>query len=423
MKTNLTRISLVFVLGALLGACSAFTPGQSKPTVSILAPASNSLVTQDQVVIVQVAAQDANAIVRVELNVGDETFTLPNPAPSASFTGSLSWRARKLGPHTLTARAFNASGVSSDPVSVLVVVNAPVVLTTPGPMGVAVISTVTSVPSAALPSISPTASTPVARRLNHLPAITKLTSESAKVAARSAVRLSAEANDPDGDRLSYHWSVDSGARTDLVQLNGPGPQVDFVAPRVPSGLGMYKVSIVVKDGAGASASATITIQVVPPEGLQGAAPDLVNDWSADSAVQDVLGFSVTPVQKRPGTASNPPAAEQHFQNGYMFWYHADYDGVQRIYAIYNGDHTWSRFADTWREGVDPDYQCTTPPTPPQRGFGKVWCFQPGVKEKLGRATEPEIGVGQLMQNFENGMMLRSLDYNVTYVLFNDGTWR
>jgi hypothetical protein len=180
---------------------------------------------------------------------------------------------------------------------------------------------------------------------------------------------------------------------------------------------------VVKNELGETRTLTTTLTVIPPPGLLAAAPDFADDWTADRGMQDALGFATAPARNKPDDRSNPPAAEERFQNGYMFWFRADYDGATRIYALYNNDHGWASFPDTWREGVDPDFPCTKPPNPPQRGFAKVWCFQPGVKDKLGGQAGTEIGEGQLAQDFENGMMLRSLDYARTYILFKDGTWR
>ena len=85
-------------------------------------------------------------------------------------------------------------------------------------------------------------------------------------------------------------------------------------------------------------------------------------------------------------------AEEAFEHGYMFWR----EDTDRIYTLY-ADHTWQNFADTWHE-EDPEYSCpqlapsNSPPTP-KRGFGKVWCVQLGVREKLGWVLE-ETGASQ-----------------------------
>jgi DNA-binding beta-propeller fold protein YncE len=114
------------------------------------------------------------------------------------------------------------------------------------------------------------------------------------------------------------------------------------------------------------------------------------------------------------------SAEESFERGYMFW-RKDTD---RIYVIYD-DHTWQDFADIWYEG-DPEFSCpdvapsTSPPTP-KRGFGKIWCVKPGVRDKLGWALEEEKGANRWVQDFERGVMIVS-DYIGIAILYDDGTW-
>jgi hypothetical protein len=115
------------------------------------------------------------------------------------------------------------------------------------------------------------------------------------------------------------------------------------------------------------------------------------------------------------------SAEESFENGYMFWR----EDTDRIYAIYE-DHTWQDFADIWYEG-DPEFSCpeiapsTSPPTP-KRGFGKIWCVKPGVRDKLGWALEEEKGANRWVQDFERGVMIIS-DYIGIAILYDDGIWQ
>jgi hypothetical protein len=94
-----------------------------------------------------------------------------------------------------------------------------------------------------------------------------------------------------------------------------------------------------------------------------------------------------------------------FANGFMVWR----GDTRRAYVFYK-DGGWQEFADTWAEG-QPEYGCIdayapaqTPPTP-HRGFGKVWCTQPGVRDRLGAALQDEIGNDRPVQDFENGAMV------------------
>ncbi len=94
-------------------------------------------------------------------------------------------------------------------------------------------------------------------------------------------------------------------------------------------------------------------------------------------------------------------AQEHFEYGQMFW-REDND---RITVLYNAG-TWALYRDIWNEG-DPEYSCPEiapsqcPPTP-RRGFGKIWCTYPAVRQRLGWATNYERGFHGTVQDFEQG---------------------
>jgi hypothetical protein len=104
----------------------------------------------------------------------------------------------------------------------------------------------------------------------------------------------------------------------------------------------------------------------------------------------------------------------------MFWR----GDLRRIYALYD-DNTWQWFVDTW-DGSQPEYTCPesatskTPPTP-IRGFGKVWCLEAGVRQRIGSAKEEERGYEGSVQDFQHGLMITSRASEI-YILYNDGTW-
>ena len=80
-----------------------------------------------------------------------------------------------------------------------------------------------------------------------------------RVAPGGAVQLTATASDPDGDRLTYAWSAAEGAfdgATDAATAR-------WTAPAAPGRVGL---GVRVSDGRGASASATVTVEVAnePP---------------------------------------------------------------------------------------------------------------------------------------------------------------
>ena len=100
------------------------------------------------------------------------------------------------------------------------------------------------------------------------------------------------------------------------------------------------------------------------------------------------------------------------------------EDTRYIYAVYD-DGTWQGFIDLWQEG-DPEYSCPdiapsdSPPTP-KRGFGKIWCLNPPVKEKLGWAQGEEKGGSRSVQDFDRGVMIGT-GFAGTIILYDDGTW-
>ncbi|MFN8474239.1 MAG: hypothetical protein U0822_18745 [Anaerolineae bacterium] len=120
-----------------------------------------------------------------------------------------------------------------------------------------------------------------------------------------------------------------------------------------------------------------------------------------------------------GTPQNFVTAVEEFERGYMF-YRQD-KGL--IYALYN-DGTSQVFQDSWHDGDD-EYSCPdvgpskTPPTP-RRGIGKVWCNEPGVRDKLGQAKGDEAGYVRPIQEFEKGFMFATGDPpTVAWAVYND----
>lgn len=87
---------------------------------------------------------------------------------------------------------------------------------------------------------------------NHPPVIDSLTTEWEKLRKASTSTIECTASDPDGDSLSYIWSVDGG------NISGEGPFVTWVAPNA---YGIYTITVTVTDGRGGDASESISIQV------------------------------------------------------------------------------------------------------------------------------------------------------------------
>lgn len=106
--------------------------------------------------------------------------------------------------------------------------------------------------------------------------------------------------------------------------------------------------------------------------------------------------------------------EQTFEEGRMFWRGDE----ATSYALPDGQ-PFGAFADTWEES-QPLYSCPdlapsqTPP-PPQRGFGKGWRLEAGVRQGLGNATGQERAFRATAQPFDSGLIFQT-DAGVWYVL-------
>lgn len=108
----------------------------AKPTVTIQSPAAGAQFREGDDVTVTSTARDPGGIVRVELAVDGATVRTdapPVPQGQVVFTLVQTWKAVQ-GNHTLTVRAFNASGAASEPAVLSVVVTS---VAAPAPTGTA----------------------------------------------------------------------------------------------------------------------------------------------------------------------------------------------------------------------------------------------------------------------------------------------
>ncbi len=188
MHTRWIRTLAPVLLGALLGtlACDVASlvggaGGGSKPTVVIQSPANGAQFREGEEIAVQSTARDASGITRVELSVDGaavRTDTPPVPQGQVAFTLLQKWKALP-GSHTLSVRAFNASGTGSDPalISITVVAGAGttpttgavVVVPTTGPVGTAPGETATAL-YASSPTPTPTTASATPRPPTRVPA-------------------------------------------------------------------------------------------------------------------------------------------------------------------------------------------------------------------------------------------------------------
>lgn len=114
-----------------------------------------------------------------------------------------------------------------------------------------------------------------------------------------------------------------------------------------------------------------------------------------------------------------------FEHGLMI-YRSDRPDLG--YVLYEDQH-WLQYSSPWKDGM-PEYSCPGPGTPstspptPRRGFGWVWCNEPGVRSRLGWATMDERGDYRNVQDFVYGWMLQRFprEGEPRYIIYDDGTW-
>jgi serine/threonine-protein kinase len=111
------------------------------------------------------------------------------------------------------------------------------------------------------------------------------------------------------------------------------------------------------------------------------------------------------------------SAYETFERGFMLW-RSDNDGH---YAVY-GDGTFDRFV--FPSAEPPEFACVEAAQlgRPQRGFSKVWCENPSVRERLGNAVVDEVGNDRPIQTFEQGFMVFIPERGQIYALRNGGAW-
>ncbi len=135
-------------------------------------------------------------------------------------------------------------------------------------------------------------------------------------------------------------------------------------------------------------------------------------WSSNSQVRSCLGCPTD-------SEKSVWMGEQTFIGGKAFWR----DDTDVIYVLFN-DGTWQQFPDSWK-ATDPEYGCSAAPPAgyyqPKRGFGKLWCENAVIKNKLSWGTMEEHGTTGAVEPFEHGLMIWTPAQGV-YMLCNDGRW-
>lgn len=225
-----------------------------------------------------------------------------------------------------------------------------------------------------------------------------------------------EVADPgDTITLSWRWSGADGATIYHLmptgQLSEPFWQVE------PTGSLQYTISpdrrnhdtfalFLTDDEQGLVAQATLQIPLRCPD-----------EWF----------FSPAPDICPAGPATASDGAEQHFEHGVMLWNQAE----GRIYVLFNEDlqPAWSAYTDRWEEGdpaVDPDIEPPLGFYQPVRGFGLIWREEPGLRERLGWAIDPERGYRTALQRTSHArysdLYIRALGGGVWKLGPNGSSW-
>jgi hypothetical protein len=99
------------------------------------------------------------------------------------------------------------------------------------------------------PTAQPSATTEVA---NTPPEIIALVAASDRIQPFSICEIECEAVDPDGDVLTYNWTVSAG------DIFGEGPRIEWGSPIAE---GLYRISVVVDDGRGGTAEHSLPLRV------------------------------------------------------------------------------------------------------------------------------------------------------------------
>ena len=84
------------------------------------------------------------------------------------------------------------------------------------------------------------------------PTITGLVAAADWIIPSGSVQVTCNATDPDGDELTYEWTATAG------NISGTGPVADWTAPQE---VGIYDITVVVKDSHGDSATDSLHISV------------------------------------------------------------------------------------------------------------------------------------------------------------------
>jgi hypothetical protein len=210
-----------------------------------------------------------------------------------------------------------------------------------------------------------------------------------------------------GDTITLTWDTANVVTATILRMSPGGPIMQFWDVP-PSGSLSYTIGLQERHFvpfllSGASQSGHYTGQYL----------------QVPLTCPDTWFFSPAPDGCPGGPALYAAGAEQPFQEGVMVWV-----GEQSlIYVLFDDDifsPRWAIYPDTWEEGEE---LCDPGPAPPgysqpQRGFGKLWCEEAGIRDRLGWAVDTEVGYETAVQYDA------AVKYTTLYVRAADGNvWK
>jgi len=114
---------------------------------------------------------------------------------------------------------------------------------------------------------TPTSTQPVVP--NRAPEVLSITAATDRIEPFSICELECDAVDPDGDPLTYTWSVSAG------EIYGDGPRIEWGSPVAE---GLYRVSVIADDGRGGTAEYSTSLRVKANAAPVLASMTLDADW-------------------------------------------------------------------------------------------------------------------------------------------------
>lgn len=165
----------------------------------------------------------------------------------------------------------------------------------------------------------------------------------------------------------------------------------------------------------------------PPSTAPGATPAACAYQISPFAVNRVTAEIESSLGCPTSSGTQARFAVQQFEHGAMYYV----DDEKQILVMLDAQ-TWRGFDDTWSselpEDTCPSILVQPPSVKPKRGFGKVWCEQEAIREKIGSGESPEIGLYTApLQHFQHGVVFGPPDaeqvrVKKVFVLLQNGMW-